>query len=121
MKTYRITCKKKHAQYERVEAIGCVDPATGAEVRFTEDEAIRQIESGTVRFVVRDGQGREASVEVEERDGRKFLITKADGIKTDNLLAMPDCIPKVVPSPVPYRPVRPAGSHAVHSNPNRES
>ena len=121
MKTYRITCKRKHAQYERVEAIGCVDPATGAEERFTEDEAILQIESGVAGFVVRDSQGREASVEVEQRDGRKFLITRADGIKSDNLLAMPDCVTKAVPSPIHYRPVQPAGSHAAHSNPKRYS
>jgi hypothetical protein len=116
MTTYRITCKRKHAQYERVESIGCIDTTTGAEVRFTEDEAIRQIEAGTARFVVRDDKGNEAAVEVEQREGRKFLITVRDGIKSDNLLAMPECPAKVAVAPVPpvtYRPVRPAGSHAV--------
>jgi hypothetical protein len=119
---YQIICKRKHAQYERVEAIGCIDPATGAERRFTEDEAIRRIEAGTARFVVHDDRGNEAVVEIEEREGRKYLITRRDGIKTDNILAMPECPAKIAvapPPPITYRPVRPAPSHAVHPQPEK--
>jgi hypothetical protein len=119
MKTYQITCKRKHAQFERVEAIGCIDAITGATVRFTEDEAIRQIESGTASFFVRDNRGHEAPVEVSERDGRKFLITRKDPVTTDNLLAMPECDAKPAFIPPPYRPVRPAASHAVHADPEQ--
>lgn len=119
MKTYRITCKRKHAKFERVEAIGCVDPTTGAELRFSEDEAIQKIEDGTARFIVRDSKGNEAVVEVEERENRKFLITKRDGIRSDNLLSMPDCVSKVVSSPLPYRAVQPAPSHSVSNQRER--
>lgn len=116
MTTYLVTCKTKHALYERIEAIGCVDPITGVETRFSEDEAIRQIEAGTARFIVRDDRGHEAAVEVEEREGPKFLITKRDGYKTDNLLWLPECSSKPVVFPPPYRPVTPARSHCVCSD-----
>jgi hypothetical protein len=119
MKTYLITCKTKHALYERVESIGCVDTTTGAESRLSEDEAIRQIEAKTARFIVRDDQGHEATVEIEEREGRKYLITRRDPYTTDNLLAMPDCAAKPVVTPPPYRPVQPARSHCVHRDRSR--
>lgn len=114
MKTYLVTCKKKHAFHERIESIGCVDPTNGVEMRLNEEEAIKQIEAKAARFIVRDDKGHEATVEVEERDGSKFLITKCDSYITDNLLALPDCSSKPVVVPPPYRPVTPAHSHGVH-------
>lgn len=113
MKTYRITCKKKHARFERVEEIGCIDLATRAEARFTEDEAVRLIESGAARFVVSDDRGNESVVLVEEREGRKFLATKRDGVTSDNLLAMPECSSKPVITP-PLPPPRPVTPPRVH-------
>lgn len=114
MNAYQITCKRKHAQFERVEAVGCIDRGTGAEVRLTEDEAIRRIEAKEAQFFVRDQKGHEACVEVEEREGRKYLVTRRDAYTTDNLLAMPECPAKPVVTPPPYRPVAPARSHCVH-------
>jgi hypothetical protein len=116
MKVYLITCKTKHALYERVESIGCVDTVTGADSRLSEDEAIRQIEAKIARFIVRDDRGNEATVEIEEREGRKYLITRRDQLTTDNLLAMPDCAAKPVVTPPPFRPVQPARSHCAHRN-----
>lgn len=115
MKTYRITCKKKHTRFERVEEIGCIDLATRAEARFTEDEAIRLIESGVAHFIVSDDRGNESVVQVEELEGRKFLATKRDGVTSDNLLAMPECSSKPVISPPlpPPRPVAPPRVHGV--------
>lgn len=111
MKTYRITCKRKHAQFERIESIGCIDTTTGAETRFTEDEAISLIESQAAHFIVRDLDGNEADVEVEHRDGRKFLITRRDKVVTDNLLWLPECQPKPAPPPPTPRPVTPPRVH----------
>ena len=113
MRKLLITCKKKHALHERIESIGCVDVATGEEVRFSEDAAIEQLEAGLLRLNVRDERGHEAAVEVERREGRKYLTTKPDRFTTDNLLALPDCPSRVVGTPPPYRPVAPARSHGV--------
>jgi Protein of unknown function (DUF3892) len=118
MKVFQVQCKRKHSLYERIESIGCIDTTSGEECRFTEDEAIKLIESKAARFVVRDKRGDEAPVEVEEREGRKFLATKPDGIKSDNLLAMPECEAKKIVTPPAYHPVPPARSHCVHHNRN---
>lgn len=113
MVKYLITCKKKHSLYERIESVGCVDASTGVELRLTEDEAINKIEAGFACFIVRDDKGHEATVEVEQREGRKYLVTKRDPYKTDNLLWLPDCSLRPIVTPPPYRPVAPARSHGV--------
>lgn len=123
MKNYRITCKKKHAAHnEHIEEIGCIDLDTSAELRFSEHEAIRLIEAGQAAFVVRDAAGHEAPVYVDEREGRKYLITKRDGFTTDNLLALPNCASKPIytppgPPPRPVTPPRVHGSHAASHSP----
>ncbi len=114
MAKHEVTCKEKHALHERIISIGCTDLATGAKQRFSEDEAIQRIEAKTDVFIVKDDKGHEAIVEVEERNGRKFLITKRDDYITDNLLALPDCPAKRIVVP-PYRAVASAGSHCVRS------
>jgi hypothetical protein len=113
MKTLLVNCTKKHALHGRIESIGCIDTTTSAEIRLTEAEAIHQIEAKTARFIVRDEKGHEVVVEVEERDGRKFLITKRDHYTTDNLGVLPECSSKPIVVPPPYRPVPPARSHCV--------
>jgi hypothetical protein len=116
MKTLLVNCTKKHALHGRIESIGCIDTTNSVEVRLTEAEAISQIESKTVRFVVRDEKGHEAVVEVEERDGHKVLITKRDHYTTDNLGSLPACSSKPIVVPPPYRPVQPARSHCLHGD-----
>ena len=116
MKTFLVTCTKRHALHERIESIGCIDTTTLTESRFSEAEAIKQIETRAACFSVRDERGNEAVVEVEEREGRKFLITKRDHVKTDNLQALPACSAVPIVVPPPSRPVPPARSHAVHAN-----
>jgi hypothetical protein len=115
MTKYVVKCKKKHAVEGRIEYIRCINHVTGEESRFDEDEAIKRIEAGVARFVVRDDSGHEAVVEVEEREGRKYLITRRDSVKTDNLLALPECSSKPVVVPPPHRPVKPARSHCVRT------
>ncbi|WP_158942130.1 DUF3892 domain-containing protein [Granulicella sp. S190] len=116
MKTFLVNCTQKHVQHGRIESIGCIDITTNTEVRLTEADAIHQIEAKLASFIVRDAKGHEAVLEVEERDGRKFLITKRDHFVTDNLGALPECASKPIVVPPPYRPVAPARSHGVHGN-----
>jgi hypothetical protein len=118
MTSYRIICKRKRAQFERIESIGCIDTTTGAEMRFTEDQAIELIESGAAHFIVRDAEGHEAEVEVEQREGRKFLITRRDRVVTDNLLWLPECQPQPIPTPPTPRPVTPPRVHGFGPSPN---
>jgi hypothetical protein len=117
MAKHEVTCTERHSIHQRIISIGCNDATTGAQRRYSEEEAIRLIEAKTDVFVVRDQQGHEAILEVEERDGRKFLITKRDHYKTDNLSALPACTSKpiVAPPTQPYRPVTPARSHCVRA------
>ena len=115
MKTFLVTCTQRHAQHGRIESIGCIDTTNFAELRFSEAEAIQLIETGAARFTVRDRSGHEAVVEVEKRDGQKFLITKRDQVVTDNLGLLPTCSSKPVPPPS-YNPVAPARSHPVHAD-----
>lgn len=105
MAGFRVDCKEKHAVHERIVAIGCTNTATGSTHRFLEEEAIKRIEAKADTFHVVDSKGHSALVKVEERHGRKFLITERDGVKTDNLLFLPDCRP--------VRSVAPSGSHCV--------
>ncbi len=113
MSSYRVTCKEKHSIYERIVAIGCVNEATGSTQRFLEDDAIRRIESDADSFYDEDAKGHRVPVEVREREGRKFLITKRDGIKEDNLLYLPDCPNKKPVGSGTIRTVSAAGSHSV--------
>jgi hypothetical protein len=103
MKQYRVFCKVKHSHFERIESIGCIEVPSGQKVSFSEDQAIALIEGHSALFFVEDSRGIRADVRVEQRDGRKFLITERDGIKDDNLLYLPGC-----PAP---RHVVPSGSH----------
>jgi hypothetical protein len=116
MKNLLVNCTKKHALHGRIESIGCIDTTTNAEIRLTEAEAIQQIEAKAARFIVRDHKGHESVVDVEERGGGKFLITKRDHYTTDNLGALPECSSKPIVAPPPYRPVAPARSHCVRGD-----
>ncbi len=58
--------------------------------KITEEEAIRDIEGRVHTYFVNQG-GRRADVEVKQGTHRKFLKTKADGYKPNNLLSLPAC------------------------------
>jgi hypothetical protein len=116
MSTYRVTCKEKHSLYERIAAIGCTNTVTGSKHRFLEDDAIKRIEDKSDSFFVEDSRGISADVRVEERGGRKFLITERDGVKDDNLLYLPDCEFQKTTGAGSIRSVSASGSHCVHRN-----
>jgi hypothetical protein len=113
MASWRVTCKEKHSIYERIVAISCINDATGSTQRFLEDDAITRIEKHLDTFYDEDEKGHRVPVEVREREGRKFLITKRDGIREDNLLYLPDCATKKPTAPGTIRTVAAAGSHSV--------
>ncbi len=58
--------------------------------RITEEEAIAYIENGEWSFFTHEG-GKTAQVIVAKHNGNKYLKTTADGLRPDNLLALPDC------------------------------
>ena len=115
MPRYRVPCKEKHSLYERILAIGCTNTESGSKHRFLEEEAIKEIEGKISSFFVEDARGIRAEVKVEERDGRKFLITVRDGVKDDNLLYLPDCPAKKQDVSRIVRTVVPAASHGDES------
>ena len=106
---YRVVCKQKHPSYERITHIGCV--TTGALYqRLSELEVIARIESLSDTFYVERPDGHIAQVEIAEREGEKYLKTKPDGERPDNLLSLPECPPSK-PAPPPVRRVVAAASH----------
>jgi hypothetical protein len=99
--------------YERILAIGCTNTTTNSKHRFLEEEAIKAIETRTGSFFVEDKRGIRADVKVEEREGRKFLITVRDGVKDNNLLYLPDCDFQKPSTTGHTRSASAAGSHCV--------
>ncbi len=105
---YNVTCTTKHSSYERITHLGCVSD-TGFSERFTEDEAIQRIRDGHEFHVTRDGHT--AKVIIAEHEGREYLKTERDGVRSDNLLALPHCVAKPMPTVPPVR-TTPAHSHS---------
>jgi len=62
----------------------------GAGWKHAEDDAISYIENGVYSCYVNRG-GHSVDVIVATRLGRKYLKTRADGERPDNLLALPEC------------------------------
>lgn len=110
---FRVTCKIKREEDERIREIGCAD-ADGSTRRFKEDEAIALIESGKAEFYVDRPEGHTVEVIVAlSREGHKYLKTEADGEKPNNLLSLPTCSSHV-PTQPPPRAVVPARSHGAN-------
>ena len=60
---------------------------------LTVDQIISRIDSGSDKFYVRDSAGRSAWVGVVRPAGRRaYIRTYADGVWTDNLLALDACL-----------------------------
>lgn len=82
-----VQCSKKSSN--QIVGIGGLNP-DGTRWFMLEAAAILSIEEGKYSFFVRKG-GKEVSVIVASRDGKKYLKTESDGIVPNNLLSLPDC------------------------------
>lgn len=83
----QVTCINKSDRsnpHERIQNIG------GPGYKFSEADAIRYIESGYHTFFVTVGVYT-VDVIVATHEGRKYLKTRNDGIRPDNLLNLPEC------------------------------
>ena len=82
--------KRDHQNpHERIERVGGVNP-DGTRWWLPLDQAIARVLDKTYRFWVRGG-GKSVWVMVAYHNGRPYLRTEADGIRPDNLLALPEC------------------------------
>ena len=92
----RITCINKsggdHADpHHAIEALGWVNEQSGESGKSTRLGVYDWIKGGGVARV-HDNRGHSAQVGTREhRNGTRYLQTHADGVWTDNLLALPEC------------------------------
>jgi hypothetical protein len=74
--------------HERITNVGGVHG--GKQWKISEAKAIQDIENGTYTFWTKGG-GKTADVIIATHLGRKYLKTTNDGVRPDNLLALPEC------------------------------
>jgi hypothetical protein len=89
----RIRCINKSDRtnpHERIKSIGGLND-DGGRWKLTEAEAIAGIEANKWSFYVLGPRNETVAVMVANHLGRKYLKTVADGIRPDNLLALPEC------------------------------
>ncbi len=89
---HRVSCINKADRYnphKHITHIGGVN--NNNRWKLTEEQAIKDIESGKYEFYVHAG-GRTVEVIISiSSAGNKYLKTTADGEKPDNLLSLPEC------------------------------
>jgi len=110
MARYRVSCTEKLEKHEHILSLGCYGLGNAFH-RFSEEEVIRRIESGEDSFYSERPDGHVADIIVFVRDGEKYLKTKPDGQRPNNLDWLPDCPPKTHEVITPVRTVVPAASH----------
>lgn len=94
----RITCINKsggnHADpHHAIDSLGWVNEQSGKTGKSTRLDLYGWIKNENGKACVRDGAGRTAYVGTREhRNGTQFVQTYADGVWTDNLLALPECL-----------------------------
>ena len=89
----RVRCVNKRPREDphlRISYIGGIN-RDGRRWHMTETEAINAIRTGKYSFYV-EAQGRHVEVVVATREGRAYLKTRVDGVRPDNLLALPECL-----------------------------
>lgn len=93
----RITCIKKSGGHHEdphhaISELGWINERTDKTGRNTRLEIYDWIKDQNGAAYVRDARGNQVSVRTREHgNGTKFLQTYADGIWTDNLLALREC------------------------------
>jgi hypothetical protein len=109
MSRFRVTCTQKREKQEHVISLGCYGP-DNAHHNFTEAEVIDRLDNRGDTFYTERPDGHIAEIIVETLHGEKFLRTKPDGERPNNLDWLPDCPAKhkVI---LPPRTVVPAASH----------
>lgn len=110
---YRVTCTQKHEKHEHVLALGCFSPSNTFH-KFTEAEVIERIEHHSDTFYTERPDGHVAEVIIVEIDGKKYLKTKADGERPNNLDWLKDC-PEKHKVVVPPVTAIPTASHGTDS------
>jgi hypothetical protein len=110
MARYRVSCTQKREKHEHIVSLGCYGPGNTFH-NFSEAEVISRIEKREDTFYSERPDGHVAEIIVETREGEKFLKTKPDGEKPNNLDWLPDCPAKPHHVVAPVRTVVPAASH----------
>jgi len=88
MADWQITCINKTdrtSPHERIRQVG----GSGG-WRKSSDDVIRLIEAGTDTFWV-SVSGNRTEVEVDEHNSRKYIRTRPDDYRQNNLLSLPEC------------------------------
>jgi Protein of unknown function (DUF3892) len=81
----RVTCVDKQSHdHEGITHLG------GSGWHETRAQVVRDIEGGSYDYYTFEG-GKRAEVKVRTRGGVKYVQTQADGVWTDNLLALGSC------------------------------
>jgi len=93
----RITCIKKSGGYHAdphhaIRELGWAEDDTRKTGTMSRLDLYRWIKDQKGRAYVRDSKGNRADVGTREhQNGTQFVQTYADGVWTDNLLALPEC------------------------------
>ena len=94
MADHEITCIHKSDRsevHERIKSIGGVDPIDGKRWKLSQEEAIKAIESGKLRFYVMVGGKAVPVVVAVSAWGRKYLKTQIDREQPNGLLSLEEC------------------------------
>lgn len=109
MARYRVTCTTKREKHEHILSLGCYGPGE-THHNFTEAEVIDRIENRGDTFYAERPDGHVAEIMVVTIGTEKYLKTRPDGERPNNLDWLPDC-PAKQKVILPPRTVVPAASH----------
>ena len=89
---HRVTCvsKRRVGRLTAIAAIGGLN-ADGSRWELAREQAITVIEAGTRFYVQLEGDIRRADVVVARRFTRRYLKTRGDSLRGNNLLQLPTC------------------------------